>query len=303
MHFISLFFLAALYSKALFVKGQEDDVEIGTGDSNEDYEIPAEQRSRSRETAELLDNLREPSPNVESKTKMLLTREGSKICPGDVVSLLIGFENNGSKTFYVTDIVAAMTAPYEPTQYFRNYSAMHHNISVRSNEIHTFEYAFKVDPRINPYEYGVVAVVFYHDSKGNEYSTVVANMTLPVSDAPGEIGTRSFLIIVALIVAGSIGGYMARESIKNYAKDTYTKIKTKGFKKPKKKNDKSSKSPSGSYSPAPKKSVEEREQDSWLSGTNSQGYKKTRKVSASPAKSSQRKDRGRSPAPSPLGSK
>lgn len=66
-----------------------------------------------RETNDLLADIREPHKDVIVTHKILGNRNGSSFCPGDIVRLLVGVENNGTRPLFVTDVCAAMTPPYD----------------------------------------------------------------------------------------------------------------------------------------------------------------------------------------------
>jgi hypothetical protein len=262
------FFLTFVISSHVFVSAQGEEEEF---DTTTERPIITDDivRPHMRESHELLGNIQEPHPKVETKHKLLLKNNDSLIYPGDIVSVLIGFENTGNRPLFITDVVSTMTPPNEPTSFYRNFTAMHHNISVRAHESHTLEYPFAVDTRLNPLEYGLITVVFYMDLKGTEYSSVVCNRTFSVTEAPSMVDARTFLIIVTIIGAVVTAGVIFREKIMKHALRYWNQY-VKG---------KKGKSSGGSSSVTSK-------QNEWIGATSTAMYAKKsvrRAASSSPA--------------------
>lgn len=267
-------------------------------------------RSRYRETYELMDNIQDPFSNVVTNYKLILNKNDSLIQPDDAVSVLIGFENTGGKTLTVTDICASLASEYDPSILLRNFSAAHHNISVRGHEVHTFEYTFKVDIKTKPLDYGLLVAVFYRDNSGNEYTSVVMNSTITISELSNKIGTRSFLTLLTLFVTIIAVIVIYRKEIKKYILNTYKRISSGDFslrKKGTKKVVRSNHVNTGNKERDARINAERDEQDEWLEGSSTMHYikkkrgKSQRDISQSPKRSpsasQQSRPRGRSTTP------
>ncbi|KAK2963984.1 putative translocon-associated protein subunit alpha [Blattamonas nauphoetae] len=281
MGLLRLLLLFSVSSKYLFIHADTE-----YDDDDDDEESPETRRQKSnfiRETNELLNNVNEPHDNVIVTSKLLPQQSTELIHPGDVVDMLIGFENSGQDTFFVTDLVVAMTDPYDRVTYVRNYTTMHLNVTVNPLEQLTLEYPFMIDPRTNPVEFGVVGLVFYSDLKGREFTSVPCNTTIVIVDKPYAINSQRFVLIIAVLSIAVALIYLSRRAIG----DCLVSVMP-GQKKNKRKR-------------RSRPMTKEEEEESWRVGTLSASFEKAHKraVSQSPG-GLKRSKRGRSPGPTKL---
>lgn len=259
-------------------------------------------KSQYRDVNNLLNAIQPPSENIKTSVKVITESNDTSVLPGEVVSVLIGFENTGDKTFTVTDICATFTNHYDNTQMLRNYSAVHHNISVRSGDLHTFEYMIQLDQKMTPFSYGFVVAVFGH-CNGEEYTQIPLNGTIVVKESPAAISTRSFLIIVAFLSGLITLGVFYRVQIKAFVLKFIERVKQGDFRfrRGGKKAPKVRKHNVNTGNPEKDELInaQREEEDEWLQGTSSMSYVKRqrarRAISQSPNPPVVRQSRGRSP--------
>ncbi|KAK2952908.1 putative translocon-associated protein subunit alpha [Blattamonas nauphoetae] len=226
-------------------------------DSDDVEDVPPTRSAQSysfrpgefHDATDLLENIQKPKDEIKAASKLLAQHENDEIFPGDVLSILIGVENQDTDAIVLSEIVTVLTDPFERSRFVRNYSALHLNVTIESEQTHVVEYMFKMDPRINPVEYGLIAYIYYNDLKGKEYTTVAINQTILIKDKPATINAQRFLIIVAVLTIIIVVGVLSRKSIAKCLKGQ------------------------GKKSDKPKE--EKEEQEEWLSGTNSASYKKS----------------------------
>ena len=259
-----------------------------------------------RETAELMNSTSLPSNGVRTSFKIIYARNSTEVQPGDIVTVLIGFENVGNTTYQVTDICAAMAAPNEPTNLIRNYSAFHHNITIQRNTIHTMEYSIRIDDKTNPFNYSLIVAIFYHDIfDNNEFTSIPYNSTFVVIDSPNHLDTRRFLVLLSLFVGAVIVVVYKRKIIIDYCTEIFKRLSRGEFNFSKisrtKKTTIKPKKPIRTGNPEldEKRTLERDEQDEWLPNSTTMKYikqdRRKRAMSQSPARQASNKPRGRSP--------
>jgi hypothetical protein len=95
------------------------------------------------------------------------------VYPGDVIDILIGFENVGDFDLYITDVCGSLTSSYDFTEYLRNFTAIHQNVTVKPSEHHTLNYPLLLDDRTNPIKFGILVAVFFEDNSGKQYNCLI----------------------------------------------------------------------------------------------------------------------------------
>jgi len=119
---------------------------------------------------------------------------------GKDVTLLVAFNNNGEKSFNISQIAAHLHSPFDYNYYIQNFTVQHPSATVGPNSQVTLEYTFKPDPTLETLEYTFSAYVNYNRSDGRTFMHTLHNATIDLYEPGSDSNTK--LIMYAVVLAG-----------------------------------------------------------------------------------------------------
>jgi len=149
------------------------------------------------------------SPDVATTTAF--PRYGDARLPvGKVIEILVGFQNNGHKTFNLTSIHGSYRYPGDLSIFIQNFTSWKHGALVKPGDLRTFAYRFFPDQLLEPREYILVATVAYNDEDNVNYTSTVYNGTIAMVEAALPVDAQTFFAYflgVGLVALLSFGAY------------------------------------------------------------------------------------------------
>jgi len=128
-----------------------------------------------------------------------------QIAIGRDIEVIIGFNNEGSSTFNVTQIFAALRYPADWRYYIQNFTRKANSITVKPGEQHSFVYSFMVDPFLEARDLGFSGQFFYSDLEGNNYTSYWYNTTISLIEVQEPLDLQTLFTYVGLVgVAGLV---------------------------------------------------------------------------------------------------
>jgi translocon-associated protein subunit alpha len=128
-----------------------------------------------------------------------------KIAIGHEIEVIVGFLNEGSLTYNVSEIFAAFRYPGDWRYYIQNFTRQPNTIVVKPGEQHSFVYSFTPDPFLEPRDLGFSGQFFYSDSEGNNYTSYWYNTTITLIELQEPLDVQTLFTYVGLIgVAGLV---------------------------------------------------------------------------------------------------
>jgi len=128
-----------------------------------------------------------------------------QIAIGRPIDVLIGFANEGSTAFNVTQIFAALRYPLDWRYYIQNFTRQATNVLVKPGEQHTFHYTFMPDPFLEARDLGLSGQFFYSDLEGNNYTSYFYNTTISLIEVSEPLDVQTLFTYVGLVgVAGLV---------------------------------------------------------------------------------------------------
>eukprot|EP01111_Echinosteliopsis_oligospora_P013929 TRINITY_DN512_c0_g1_i2.p1 TRINITY_DN512_c0_g1~~TRINITY_DN512_c0_g1_i2.p1 ORF type:complete len:336 (+),score=123.54 TRINITY_DN512_c0_g1_i2:83-1090(+) len=177
-----------------------------------------------------------------------------KIISGEIVEVLLGFVNHGYSSMNISHLSAGLSHPLDRTYFLQNYSKAEYGLTVNPNEQISVSYRFRPDAMLDPRDYGLVVIVYYHDDVGRQHVTPFFNGTITIVEPHSVFDFQQFSLYVIMIAMLGGAGYY------------YTQVYSpSGVKK----TNKTRFTPSSSSSDdagTSKRQVSE--DDEWLQGTN-----------------------------------
>jgi len=128
-----------------------------------------------------------------------------KIAIGHDIEVLVGFLNEGSSTFNITEIFAALRYPGDWRYYIQNFTRQPNNIVIKPGEHHSFVYSFMPDPFLESRDLGFSGQFFYTDLEGNNYTSYWYNTTISLIEVQEPLDLQTLFTYVGLVgVAGLV---------------------------------------------------------------------------------------------------
>jgi len=109
-----------------------------------------------------------------------------------VLEVLVGFQNNGQKTFNLTSIHGSFRVPGDLTIYVQNFTSWKPGALIKPGDLRTFSYRFYPDPLLEPKEYAFIATIHYTDGDSMNYTTTFYNSTVHLVEASNPVDAQTF---------------------------------------------------------------------------------------------------------------
>lgn len=216
----ALLCLFLVASCSFYVFAQEDDDSVEQAATNQDFEVQVED-ALAEEAAPVLG----PSPYARTVVYFPSSPERKFIVADpEPVDVLIGFTNEGEKTFNVTWIQAALMYPPDHRYYIQNYTRFIYEQAVEPKEQTTLLYKFLPDQGLDAREFDLTIFMFYGDETGTNYSTVVFNDTISLVDRPDSVDAQTFFTYVGILAAVGLASFVA---YKNFFSASSKKTRTR----------------------------------------------------------------------------
>jgi translocon-associated protein subunit alpha len=128
-----------------------------------------------------------------------------QIAVGRNIDVVIGFANEGSSSFNVTQIFAALRYPLDWRYYIQNFSRQAEHVLVKPGEHHTFHYTFMPDADLETRDLGFSGQFFYSDLEGNNYTSYFYNTTISLVEVAEPLDLQTVFVYLGMVaVAGLI---------------------------------------------------------------------------------------------------
>lgn len=127
-------------------------------------------------------------------TPLTLTKKNFPL--GKDVTLLVAFNNNGEKSFNISQIAAHLHSPFDYNYYIQNFTVKHASATVGPNSQVTLEYTFKPDPTLEPLEFHFSAYVNYNRSDGRTFMHTLHNATIDLYEPGSDSNTKLIMYAV-----------------------------------------------------------------------------------------------------------
>jgi len=128
-----------------------------------------------------------------------------QIAIGRDIQVVVGFSNEGSSTFNVSQIFAALRYPQDWRYYIQNFTRQAVDVVVKPGEQHSFSYSFMPDPFIEPRDLGLSGQFFYSDLEGNNYTSYFHNTTISLIEVQEPLDVQTLFTYIGLVgVAGLV---------------------------------------------------------------------------------------------------
>jgi len=146
-----------------------------------------------------------PSPDV-STYFVFPSSSVKSFTVGSGIPVVVGFQNHGNTLFNVTTIFASLMYPQDWRYYIQNYTKEYYGEVVASSELRSFLYTFYPDPMLDPRDFGLTVKVFYTDPEGGNFTSVVYNNSITLTEAGGSFDAQTLFTYVGIVgVAGLVG--------------------------------------------------------------------------------------------------
>lgn len=139
---------------------------------------------------------------------------------GQIIESLVGFTNNGKRTFNITHIAASLNHPQDFRYYIQNYTKFVYGVLVHPGEQVSLSYKFIPDPYLEPREFGLVVSVYYHDEVGGNFTTAFFNGTVDIVDPDSGFDFQQAFIYLGLFTIVGLGGFFAYKSLSKKTRRT-----------------------------------------------------------------------------------
>jgi len=186
-----LFCLFLLLSSTFVAFAQEEDINEET----------VTETASTNQTAEVI---LIAAPGV-STSFVFPTSPTKQIAIGRDIEVIIGFHNEGSSTFNVSQIFGALRYPQDWRYYIQNFTKQASNVVVKPGEQHSFVYTFMPDNFLESREIGFSGQFFYSDLEGNNYTSYWYNSTISLIEVQEPLDLQTLFTYIGLVgVAGLV---------------------------------------------------------------------------------------------------
>jgi len=127
-----------------------------------------------------------------------------KITLGEPIEVLLAFVNHGYTAMNITHMSAGLSHPLDRNYYIQNYSKAEYGLTVNPNEQISVSYRFRPDTMLDPRDYGLVAIVYYHDEVGRQHASPFFNGTITLIEPHTVFDFQQFTVYVFFLAI--IGG-------------------------------------------------------------------------------------------------
>jgi len=123
-----------------------------------------------------------------------------------VLEIIVGFQNNGQKTYNLTSIHGSFRVVGDLSVYIQNFTSWKPGALVKPGDLRTFSYRFYPDPLLEAKEYAFVATLHYTDPDSLNYTTTFYNSSITLTEANLPVDAQTFFAsFLGLGVVGLIG--------------------------------------------------------------------------------------------------
>jgi len=141
-------------------------------------------------------------------------------------TIVLGFKNNGQKTFSFNSIKGTLYYHIDYTYQLENYTKIDFGVPIRSGEEYSFSYTFTLNQMLVEGDYGLELYAFYNDDFGN-YSTSFFNSTITLLEPEDTFDLRdvfqlSFVVAVASLLTFGAYNFLIKGKKKSYKTETGT---------------------------------------------------------------------------------
>ena len=147
-----------------------DDESASTGASDESYEDSTQEDGEMGQSADVVTSFHFPADPAS-------LRFGA----GTIITLLVGFRNNGDQYLNVSSVGGYLLSPYDAKFGVQNYTRREYGVVVPPGREGTFEYKFRPDKTLEANQYPFVADVLYFSNK-KVFRNVVFNHTIELTE-------------------------------------------------------------------------------------------------------------------------
>jgi len=170
----------------------------------QDEDINEETVTETASTNETAEVILTAAPGVS--TSFVFPNSPTKqIAIGRDIEVLLGFTNEGSSTFNVSQIFAALRYPQDWRYYIQNFTRQANSVVVKPGEQHTFVYSFTPDSFLESRDIGFSGQFFYSDLEGNNYTSYWYNSTISLIEVQEPLDFQTLFTYVGLAgVAGLV---------------------------------------------------------------------------------------------------
>jgi len=159
----------------------------------------------------------EPSPDA-STTFVFPDSADRKFLIGKFIPVVVALTNKGNGVFNVTQVGASFMYPQDHRYYIQNYTKITYGQSVLPSEQRSFLYRFSPDAMLEPREYGLVVSVYYTDSDGGNFTSVVYNSTIALVEGNESIDLQGLFLYIGILGVAGLVGFMVYNAARSSKK-------------------------------------------------------------------------------------
>jgi translocon-associated protein subunit alpha len=198
---------------ALFLFGLIAFACIGRAVAQDEGEAAATTESTNTTATNVTVPVLEPSPDVQ--TVVFFPSSAEKRFPtGKPVQVLIGFTNNGIKSFNVSIVTASLMYPQDWRYYIQNYTKQAEFVIVPPSSQATFAYTFTPDAFLEPREFGLMGNIYYSLEDGSaNYTSVFYNSTITLIEPNEPVDLQTFFMYVGIVGIAGLVGFVLFQSL------------------------------------------------------------------------------------------
>lgn len=176
----------------------DDDATVEEDESPESDTVASteEKTSEQEEDEEKTQGI---GPSPDAVTVILFSDYPDKQLPaGKPIHTLVGFSNKGEKDFIVETIDASFRYPQDYSYHIQNFSVVALKSVVPAGHESTFQYSFFPHESYGGRPFGLVVMMSYQDSDGNQFAAAVLNETITFQEMDDSFDGEQFFLYLFL---------------------------------------------------------------------------------------------------------
>jgi len=148
-------------------------------------------------------------PSPDALTSVLFTNfPDRRFVQGDIVTILIGFHNNGQKTFNITHVGASLRSPFDYSYIIQNLTSSEVGLIVESGREVSIEYKFRADTSLEPLEFWLSGWILYNNSDHQIFTSAFYNATIEFVEKPNNFDARQVFSYFLMAAVGGLVVYI-----------------------------------------------------------------------------------------------
>lgn len=175
----------------------DDDATVEEDENDGDTVAATEEkRSEDEEDEEKPQGI---GPSPDAVTAILFPDYPDKQLPaGKPIHALVGFSNKGEKDFIVETIDASFRYPQDYSYHIQNFSVVAPKSVVPAGHESTFQYSFFPHESYGGRPFGLLVLMTYQDSDGNQFAAAVLNETITFQEMDDSFDGEQFFLYLFL---------------------------------------------------------------------------------------------------------